>query len=273
MKPVDFSYLRARSVSEAVEQIAASDGAAKIMSGGQTLGPMLNLRFVQPESVIDVTRIPELKHVASGKAELVLGACTTHADVEDGRVPDVTNGMMQRVASGIAYRAVRTRGTIGGSLAHADPAADWVSCLTALNARVNLQGRSGARQVAMSEFILGPLTTALEPNEVIVNVSVPALSAAARWGYHKICRKTGEFAEAIGAVVIEGGTCRIVAGATSSQPVVIERSADEFATRLLQPNDVKAMLTAAGLVSDHYEMNIHAAAVWRAMTEAMGKTA
>jgi carbon-monoxide dehydrogenase medium subunit len=272
MKPVDFSYLRARSLGEAVEHIAGSDGAAKIMSGGQTLGPMLNLRFVQPESVIDVARIPEMKQVAAGVAELVLGACTTHADVEDGRVPDVTKGMMQRVASGIAYRAVRTRGTIGGSLAHADPAADWVSCLTALDARVNLQGRAGARQVKMSDFILGPLTTVLEPDEVIVSVSVPVLSDEARWGYHKICRKTGEFAEAIGAVVIDGGRCRIVAGATSNRPIVVDRPAGDFAARISRPDDVKTLLADAGLASGHYEMNIHAAAVWRAMTEAMGKS-
>lgn len=271
MKPVDFAYMRATTVEQAIEELARSQGTARIMSGGQTLGPMLNLRFVQPDAVIDVTRIPVMRRAEASGGALLLGACTTHADVEDGRVPDPTRGMMQRVASGIAYRAVRTRGTIGGSLAHADPAADWVTCLTALDARVSLQSPNGRREVPLRDFVLGPLTTALGPDELVVGVTVPALSASARWGYHKICRKTGEFAEAIGAVVIDEGRCRIVAGATSSRPVVIEQSARELSSVAPALDDVKAMLSAAGLEADHYEMNIHVAAARRAFQEALAR--
>lgn len=266
MKPIDFKYVRAGSAAETVELLAASEGAAKIMSGGQTLGPMLNLRFVQPDAVIDVTRIAPMKAAELRQNELVLGACVTHADIEDGRVPDVTNGMMQRVAGGIAYRAVRTRGTIGGSLAHADPAADWVSCLTVLNAGVAVQGKDGVRHIPMRDFILGPLTTALEPDEIIVSVTVPALSTRGRWGYHKICRKTGEFAEAIGTVVIDSDACRIVAGATSNRPVVVELPASKLPATL---ESTRQLLAANGLSGDHYEMNIHAAAVKRALEEAL----
>lgn len=271
MKPVDFSYMRAHSVEQAIEQLATSQGTARIMSGGQTLGPMLNLRFVQPDAIVDVTRIARMRHADTAGAALLLGACTTHADVEDGRVPDVTRGMMQRVASGIAYRAVRTRGTIGGSLAHADPAADWVTCLTALDAQVSLQSPSGGRQLPLREFVLGPLTTALGPEDLVVGITVPALAANARWGYHKICRKTGEFAEAIGAVVIDAGRCRIIAGATSNRPVTIELNARELGSAAPALDDVKAMLSAAGLEADHYEMNIHAAAVRRAFQEALAR--
>lgn len=268
MKPVDFAYARPASVSAALEALARAGGSAKVMAGGQTLGPMLNLRFVQPDLVIDISRIPELSHVEERAGSVTIGACTTHAAIEDGRVPDVTRGMLTRIASRIAYRAVRTRGTIGGSLAHADPAADWVSCLTALRATVGVVGSKGRRDVPIEQFIRGPLETALAEVEIIERVVVRGLGPAARWGYHKICRKTGEFAEAIGAVVIDGGVCRIVAGATSGRPIVIELPAADMPSRTRQTADIKAMLATAGLQGDSYEMSIHTAAVRRALQEA-----
>ncbi len=109
--------------------MAEADGSAKIIAGGQSLGPMLNLRLVAPDLLIDITGLSELKQAERDGDDLVIGACITHGDIEDGRIPDVTRGAMQRVACAIAYRAVRNRGTIGGSLSHADPAADWVSAL------------------------------------------------------------------------------------------------------------------------------------------------
>ena len=124
--------------------MAEAKGAAKIMAGGQSLGPMLNLRLVQPDLIIDITGLAELKHAERSGDELVIGACVTHGDIEDGRIPDVTRDAMRRVAGGIAYRAVRNRGTIGGSLSHADPAADWVSALPALGARIRLRSPSRA---------------------------------------------------------------------------------------------------------------------------------
>ena len=271
MKPVDFDYARAATIGEAVALLGASDGNAKIMAGGQTLGPMLNLRFVQPDLVLDISHIADLRRVEEQADGLVLGACTTHAAIEDGRVPDVTGGMMQRVASRIAYRAVRTRGTIGGSLAHADPAADWVSCLTALDAAVSVSGAKGARRmVPLHGFVRGALETALAADEIIDGVRVPKLSAGARWGYHKICRKTGEFAEAIGAVVIDGDRCRIVAGATHSKPVVIDLAARDVAKGMAGA-DIAARLTGAGLDADTYELKIHTAAVRRAIEEAVAR--
>ena len=135
MKPARFVMERPRDLAAALSMIADADSATKIMAGGQSLGPMLNLRLVEPDRVIDISGVPELRRIDRTDGSLVIGACVTHADIEDGRVPDVANGMMARVAGGIAYRAVRNRGTIGGSLAHADPAADWVSALSALGPR------------------------------------------------------------------------------------------------------------------------------------------
>jgi carbon-monoxide dehydrogenase medium subunit len=131
MKPARFAMARPRDLAAALSMIAAADSATRIMAGGQSLGPMLNLRLIEPERVVDISTVPELRQIERADGSLVIGACVTHADIEDGRVPDVANGKMARVASGIAYRAVRNRGTIGGSLAYADPAADWVSAAPA----------------------------------------------------------------------------------------------------------------------------------------------
>ncbi len=216
MKPARFAMERPRDLDAALAMIAGADGATKIMAGGQSLVPMLNLRLVEPDRVIDISGVPELRRVDRANGSLVIGACVTHADIEDGRVPDVANGMMARVAAGIAYRAVRNRGTIGGSLAHADPAADWVSALSALGAEVEIASRSRkGRRVAIGEFVRGALDVALAADELLTAVRLPVLPPSARWGYFKHCRKVGEFAEAIGAVVIdpEAGWGRAVIGA------------------------------------------------------------
>ena len=118
-------------------------------------------------------------------------------------MPDVTGGALPKVAHGIAYRAVRNRGTIGGSLTHADPSADWISILAALGASVTLRGPNGARTIPVEDYMLGALEADLRPGELLISVTAPRLSQSARWGYYKICRKTGEFAHAIGAFVID----------------------------------------------------------------------
>ena len=142
MKPVDFGYARPATIAEAVA-LLASNPDAKIIAGGQTLGPMLNLRLARPSLLVDVARIPELTRVDETADLVTLGAAITHAAIEDGRVPDFTNGYLARVAHGIAYRAVRNRGTVGGSLAHADPAADWLTAFVALDAEVVIAGPRG----------------------------------------------------------------------------------------------------------------------------------
>ena len=172
-----------------------------------------------------------------GNGSLILGACTTHAAIEDGRVPDVTGGVLPAVAKGIAYRAVRTRGTIGGSLAHADPAADWISCLAALNAQVILFGPSGRRNLPVAEFMIGTFEPMMDVDEILEAVRIPTLGPEVRWGYYKVCRKTGDFAHAIGAVLFDPdrGACRVVVGATDSAPIVLDDTAQLFGGNLVPP--------------------------------------
>ncbi|RAI46025.1 FAD binding domain-containing protein [Rhodoplanes roseus] len=272
MKAAAFDYVRPASVAEACA-LLAGDGDAKIMAGGQSLGPMLNLRLAQPALLVDVTRIADLGRVEESADAITLGAVVTHAAIEDRRVADPTHGFLARVARGIAYRAVRSRGTIGGSLAHADPAADWVSTLTALGAEVLLTGAGGAqRRVPVEEFIRGAMSTALEPGEILDGVRIPRFSPAARFGFEKICRKTGEFAEAMGVAVLdpERGVCRVVAGAGGGRPVVIEASRGAGARlleRFADPGATRDMLIEAGLTGDEFKMRLHVAAVRRAVEE------
>jgi len=268
MKPVAFDYVQPESLGAAV-RVLAEKPDAKLIAGGQTLGPMLNLRLVQPALLVDITRIPELTRIEDGADSLLLGACITHAAIEDRRIPDCTGGLLGEVARGIAYRAVRTRGTIGGSLAHADPAADWVTCLILLRAEVLVSGPAGQRRELVSAFVRGALTTSLAPGEIIDGIRIPK-AARQRCGYAKLARKTGEFAEAIGAVAIdhERRTVRIVAGAGPGRPIVIDKQGIDPA--ILQQQAVMAeWLAAAGLEGDAYARHLQVAAVVRAAERAM----
>jgi carbon-monoxide dehydrogenase medium subunit len=224
LKASAFEYERPDSREEAVRLLGAADRTVKVLAGGQSLGPMLNLRLALPGLLVDVTRIPELVRSEDGRDFLTLGACVTHAAIEDGDVIDVTRGMMRSVARGIAYRAVRNRGTIGGSLAHADPSADWPPTLTALSASLSIFGPKGSRQVPVAEFMVGAFETVLGPDEILEAIRIPKLSSKARWGYYKVCRKPGEFAEALAAVVIdpERDVRRAAIGATGAAPILID---------------------------------------------------
>ncbi len=276
MKPAPFSYERPRDLPAALALLAEANRSAKIIAGGQSLGPMLNLRLVQPELVVDITGLAELKQVERHGDELVLGACITHADIEDGRTPDVTRGAMRGVAANIAYRAVRNRGTIGGSLSHADPAADWVSALAAFGARLTLRSLAGARTVALEDFILGALESILRPGEIVATIHVPARPASAHWGYVKSCRKTGEFAHALSAVMIDpsAATARVVMGAIDTAPIVITDAAELFGGRVAgdfkERFDVRvadALLAKAG-IGNPADRHIHVSVLRRAVREA-----
>ena len=267
MKPAPYDYVRPRDLDAAVALVSRGGGAAKIVAGGQSLGPMLNLRLVEPALVVDVAALAALRRAAIEDGDLVLGACVTHADIEDGRVPDVTRGAMRGVAGSIAFRAVRNRGTVGGSLSHADPAADWVSALTALDARVVLRGEADARTVPMAEFVTGAFETALGPGEILAAVRIPPLPPGARWGYAKACRKAGEFAHAIAAVVLDPGRgSRAVIGAVDGRPLILD-GVPGLCGGGWDPGAACAALERAG-IADPVDRHIHTAVLGRAVREA-----
>lgn len=276
MKAASFAYERPGDLNAALALMAKTDGITKIIAGGQSLGPMLNLRLVEPDLIVDISGLSELKQSERSGDELVIGACVTHGDIEDGRIPDVTRGAMQRVAATIAYRAVRNRGTIGGSLSHADPAADWVSALAALGAKVTLRSIAGVRDLALEEFVTGALESALRTGEIVETVRVPVMTPSARWGYVKACRKTGDFAYAIAALLIdpERATARAVIGALDSAPIVLGDAAALFGGRVtgdfkrqFDARIADAILTKLG-IANAIDRHIHVAVLRRAVNEA-----
>jgi aerobic carbon-monoxide dehydrogenase medium subunit len=276
MKAAPFAYERPADVNAALALMAEAKGTTKIIAGGQSLGPMLNLRLVQPDLIIDIAGLAELRQAERRGDELVIGACITHGDIEDGRIADVTRGAMQRVAGAIAYRAVRNRGTIGGSLSHADPAADWVSALPALGAKIRLRSLAGIRDLAVEDFIIGALESALIPGEIVESIRVPAMRPSARWGYVKACRKPGEFAHAVAAVLIDpdAAAARVVIGAIDTAPIVLCDAAPLFGgsvtadfKRQFDPRVADTLLSKAG-IGDAADRHIHVAVLRRAIDQA-----
>jgi len=278
MKPVAFDYERPASIDAALDLLSETATFCKVLAGGQSLGPMLNLRLAQPDLLIDVTSISELADVADRGDHLEIGACVTHADIEDGRLPDASNGLLRHVAGTIAYRAVRNRGTIGGSLAHADPAADWISIFPLLDAEIIIAGRRGARKLAAADLVVSSFTTVLKADELIQAIHVPKLSARARWGVYKFNQKAGEFAHAMGGVLHdpECDRFRAVIGAIETAPIVVADAALLFAgpygrnlADRLDPTVVLHLLDQKG-VSDPYNRALVPVALKRAARQACG---
>jgi carbon-monoxide dehydrogenase medium subunit len=220
MKAAAFELARPTTLGDAAALLGGAGASA--LAGGQSLGPMLNLRLARPALLVPIAHLGALREVGETVSSVTIGACVTHAMIADGGVPDIGLNLLARVAEGIAYRAIRTRGTIGGSLCHADPAADWATVLTALGAEVLT---TEDRTLALSDFIIGAFRTALRPGELLREVRIGKLSPAARWGYVKACRKPGEFAHAMAAVLVDNGVTRAVIGATGGPPIVLDGDA------------------------------------------------
>lgn len=219
MKPASFDYARPRSWPEALALVA--DGAQPT-AGTQSLGPMLNLRLAQPGRVADLRHLPDYAGVTLAGSLLRVSAGTTHAAIEDGIVPGQIGRIMAGVARRIAYRPVRNRGTIGGSLAHADPAADWVAVLPTFGGSAIALSTRGERRIPLDRFVIGVLETALKSDELLRAIELPALTDAARWGHWKFCRKVGEFSKATACVLTAPGMApRAVLAALDRPPLVM----------------------------------------------------
>jgi carbon-monoxide dehydrogenase medium subunit len=266
MKAAAFEYVRPRDVGEAVAALGAP--GAKLLAGGQSLGPMLNLRLARPGLLVDIARLETLRRIEDTGDAWRIGGAVTHAQLEDAALPG--GEMLVTVAAGIAYRAVRNRGTIGGSLAHADPAADWPLALAALDATVVLRGRAGERRVPADQFMTAAFTTVLRDDDIVAAVAVPKLSRTARVGYFKFCRKTGEFPEASAAAVLdpERRIARLFVGALSGAPQPLPglaRALAEQGAAAATPDAIAAALARAAPGLDPIERRMHAGALLRAV--------
>lgn len=203
MRPAAFAFHAARSVEEALELLERYGEEGKVLAGGQSLVPLLNLRLARPKALIDINGIDALKGIARHGENLHLGALTRHCELE--RDPRVAEGcpLLAEAASWIGNVRVRSLGTLGGSLAHADPAAELPMALLALDGRVRAVGPAGQRWIPACEFFRGYYTTALAHGELLAEVEVPALTATHGWAIEEFARRTGDFALVAVAAVVE----------------------------------------------------------------------
>jgi aerobic carbon-monoxide dehydrogenase medium subunit len=230
VKPAPFVYHRATSIEDAVAQLDDTDRIVRPLAGGQSLVPMLNLRLAPVNKLVDLGSIDVLKRAEEQGNRIHYGAMLPHAAFEDRLVPDGSNGLMPFVGGQIAYRAVRTRGTIGGAISLADPAADWLLTAVALEAEISIFGPQGRRVLSASEFVTGPYLTALDHAELIEAIVVPKRPKTERWGHYKATRKIGEYAESMAIILFEAESkkTRLVLGAVDGAPLVLEKSAAEI---------------------------------------------
>jgi len=272
MKAAAFEYARPADLAAAVQALASAPGETKPLGGGQSLGPMLNLRLARPKRLVDVSRLESLRMIEDKGVLWRFGGAVTHAAIEDAKLPGCEP--MSMVARGIAYRVIRNRGTIGGSLAHADPAADWPLALPALDATIVIGGTAGERRVPAGEFMKAAFSTALGEDELVVAVEVPKLSPGARWGYWKFCRKTGEFPEASAAVLLDPQRklARLWIGALNGAPQSMQALAADVAQRGDLAVSEDAVSRALDLVAPDIEAahrRLHVTAVRRAVQQAV----
>jgi carbon-monoxide dehydrogenase medium subunit len=209
MYPSRFRYEAPRSLGEAIQLLHDGGGEAKVLAGGQSLVPLMKLRFAAPELLVDINNLPGLDyHRAEADGTLRIGALTRHADLERSDLLRAMQPTMAAAAPLIADPIVRNRGTLVGSLCHADPQGDWASVVLALGGSVIAQGPAGRRSIPMSAFVTGPFENALAPDEVAVEAVIPAAQGTRSGGYLKLERRVGDFATVGVAVAIEisGGT-------------------------------------------------------------------
>jgi carbon-monoxide dehydrogenase medium subunit len=269
MKPASFSYQRPASLMEAA-QILASDSDAVAISGGQSLVPLMNLRMSTCTQLVDLARLPDLRKSTETMTHVTLGAGVTHAMIEDGLVPDPTSGMMRKAARNIAYRAVRCHGTIGGSVAMADPAADWPCILLALDATVLLHRAAGERKLPINDFLRSTYETALQPGEIIAAFEIPKLSDAAQTATSKVNRKTGAFADAFAVAIRDGARSRVCIGAIGTRAQILVETSKSLVSNAHE-QDLAQLVEAdiAGLVDaeDAYKRHLHVTTTRRALAE------
>ena len=194
MKPAPFEYVRAKSVDEIFAAFERHGDDALILAGGQSMMPMLNMRLASPKVLVDINQVSELEGISVSGGVLRIGALTRHQNL--GSSVDVAQHapLLKLAVPHIAHPAIRNRGTFGGSISHADPAAELPACAIASDATVNVTGRNGDRTIAAADFFRGIFDTALEPGEVLVSVDVPSIGAAERVAFSELARRRGDYA-------------------------------------------------------------------------------
>jgi carbon-monoxide dehydrogenase medium subunit len=231
MKPAPFEYVRPASLDEAIAALGEGGYSAKALAGGQSLIPAMSFRLAQPALLVDLGQLDELRGIREREdGGLMIGAMTTHREVERSELVAQHAPLLTEVMPWIAHAQIRNRGTLGGSLAHADPAAELPSIMQVLGAVMHVHGPDGERTIPVDDFYLGLFTTALEPDELLTAIEIPPVAAGARSAFEEMARRHGDFALAGVAVVIELGESDVLESARISLlsvgdgPVLAERA-------------------------------------------------
>ena len=203
MKPAAFDYIAPNSLEAAVEAIAAANGDGKVLAGGQSLMPLLNFRMTRPTVVVDLMHIPGMSFIELRGNAVAIGAMTRHADLEFSDLVAQKLPVMAAAMRHVAHLAIRNKGTIGGSLSHADPAAELPMLAVFYGATIKVQGSNGRREIPAEDFFVSALTNCLDPDEIVFEIDFPVLASHAGWAFEEVARRFGDFALACIAVSFE----------------------------------------------------------------------
>ena len=203
MKPASFDYVRAESVAQVVQVLAAAGGDGKVIAGGQSLMPMMNFRLVKPSVLVDINRIPRLDMVQARGDKIAIGALVRHRMTATDALIAKHVPVLHHAMKHVAHLTIRNRGTFCGSVCHADPAAEMPMMSLLLNGIVHIASPRGGRVLAAQDFFVGSLVTALEPDELVTEIEIDMLSADTGWGFEEFARRHGDYALAAVAVTMQ----------------------------------------------------------------------
>jgi carbon-monoxide dehydrogenase medium subunit len=268
MNPSEFAYQRAESVEEAITLLEEHGEGAKLIAGGHSLLPIMKLRLAEPETLVDIGRIPELRGVRRAGGEIAIGALTTHHQIATDAEIRSDLPLLAATAARVGDRQVRNRGTIGGALAHADAAADYPAAILALDATIVARGSQGERQIPAREFFLDFLTTALQPDELLTEVHISVPPKGHGWSYQKLANQASGYAiVGVAAVVVLDGQASVAdvrVGVTGAAAVAWRAEATETTLRGQRLDD-GVIAAAADLVDGGIDFldDLHGSAEYR----------
>jgi aerobic carbon-monoxide dehydrogenase medium subunit len=268
MKLPPFDYACPTTLSEAVQLLASRDGDAKALAGGQSLMPMLAFRLAQPALLVDLRKLADLREIRISAKGVALGAMVRWRDIEDDERLVTSHPLLKAAIAHVAHYQIRNRGTVGGSIAHADPAAELPGIAMTCDAEIAVVGKSGAHVIQAADFFQGALTTALTPDEIIVEIRLPAWPAGRRWGFQEFARRRGDFALAGAAVFYDrderGKACNAHVGVVgvADRPLRLDAVEDVLNGCFIDEATIAKAEAAASAAVDPQD-DIHASAAYR----------
>ncbi len=268
MAAATFQYHAPSTVEDALELLNDNADDAKILAGGHSLIPMMKLRLAEPGMLIDLGKVGDLSYIREDGGALAIGAMTTYYDIVSSDEVQTNAPALSEAAAQVADPQVRNRGTIGGSLAHSDPAADLPAVMLALGAQITVSSSSGARTIAADDFFIDLFTTALEANEIVTEIRIPAAAANSGAAYAKMANKASHFAivgVAASVTLDDDGNCSAARIGVTGSGASATRAADSEERLQSSPADAGSIRSAAGRAANGIEMNedVHASAEYR----------